>query len=363
MKRLYEKYINNIQNVINKPTGLGYIHERTSNFSGADGDFEKSLLSESRVLEPKTGMEQLAKLMNIKEVKAPFMGDHPDFKHLRTTNKADYHYITSMFIDVKNSTNFHRKYDLDQIAMIIQTIVTAATHTCALFGGHIQRMQYDGVFAYFGGRTISKEDSVKAAINAASFFTYFIRYELREVFQMEDIDNIYTRIGIDFGDDKEVQWIVFGTAGCSELTTNSLHTSLAPKMQSNAESNGIVIGDNVKARLGHLELLCDFLRDEKGNVDTSKRYIYKDTDKGFYYGQYKFKWDQYLKKFSFVKTDKNGNLYIDYDSTSVNDESSRLEKLYHGFNILKGGNASFDQNELNDNGRGVNLQNHRFHRR
>lgn len=142
-------------------------------------------MNASVALEPKTGLETLAKLLGIREIMKPILGDHPDFKHLRLTGGFDYHYIVSMFIDVKGSTNFHKKYSLEQIAVIIQTIVTAATHTCALFGGHIQRLQYDGVFCYFGGKTVPKDEAVKSAMNAATFFSYFIKYELKEIFEID----------------------------------------------------------------------------------------------------------------------------------------------------------------------------------
>jgi class 3 adenylate cyclase len=273
-------------------------------------------------------------------------------------------YIVSMFIDVKGSTQFHRKYTLEQIAVIIQTIVIAATHTIALFGGHIQRLQYDGVFCYFGGRNISKEDAVKSAIDAASFFSYFIKHELKDIFEVEGIENVYTRVGIDFGDDKDVQWI-FGSDGCDELTTNSLHTSLAPKMQANAKANGIMIGHNVRERLGTAQLFTDLLRDSKGNVEEGNRYIFRNPDENFYYTQFIFEWPAYLKEtYWFIKADPDGGLKIDYTSgiTSHSKAQKSLENLYQKTGALATGVATISsQGKIQSNSNGYPIPQNRFY--
>jgi len=364
MKKLYTPYISRIENILRKRTGLSGLDENYSSFSGEDKDwFAKGIKSESWTLEPKTALSELANLLGISEVRTPIMGDHPDYQHLRQTGGYDHGYIVSVFIDVKNSTNFHRKYDLNQIAMIIQTIVTAGTQTCALFGGHIQRMQYDGIFAYFGGKNISKESAIQSAIDATSFFSFFIKHELSALFEMEEIDNIYTRIGVDFGDDDDVQWLIFGTPGCSELTTNSLHTSLAPKMQSYAPNNGIMIGENIKKKMGVIELFCDFLRDSDGNIDNSKKYIYQDPKKGFHYCQYDFKWQNYLKHmYSFVKSDEKGMLYIDDSAQPDTFGKNRANELYKHFSALQSGSPDVSTKKgFSNDGSGVSIPPHNFH--
>jgi hypothetical protein len=52
-------------------------------------------------------------------------------------------------------------------------------------GGHIQRLQGDGVFAYFGGKTVDKNRAVELAVTACSMFTYFVKNDLKDVF-LED---------------------------------------------------------------------------------------------------------------------------------------------------------------------------------
>ena len=295
-------------------------------------------------IEPTTSMTQLAKLLD-RPVKLPKTGDHPDFRQLRNAGSSmyEYHYITSVFMDVKNSTSLFRRYTLEQIPVIIQAIVTAATHTCALFDGHIQRMQYDGVFAYFGGKGVTREQAVHNAINAATFFTYFVKYELPTVFEALDIEKIFTRTGIDFGDDNDTLWSVYGTGDCTELTTTSLHTSLAPKMQQHAESNGIMVGDNVKKRLGVNDSFCDLKKDDRGNIDENQRYIFKDSEDRFYYTQHRFLWEKYLvKTYDFVKVDDKRKLFIDYNPNISDQELRRQQQVAQDTRDLEAGRSSLN---------------------
>lgn len=354
-KNLFDNYTANIKNIISGNYGMGAMNEQYSNLSGIQ-NFEKAQ-SSIEMLEPSTALKDLAYLLGIKEIKKPVKGDHPDFKNLRTKKGVEMHYIVSMFIDVKNSTKLHYNYDLNQITLILQTIIAAATQTCALFGGHIQRIQGDGVFVYFGGKGINKIQAMEEAVNAASFFTYFVKYELRELFEMEDINRIFTRIGIDFGDDPDVMWAIFGLPGCDELTTNSLHTSLPAKMQSYAPSNGILLGQNICEKLSDIDSYSDFLRDERGNIDSQKQYIFKKPDGSFKYYQKSFKWDSYLKNsFPFVKSDEQGKLYID-DSIDPAQEAERLRRL----EVLKSVGEMSKTNILLNSRKPIPVPLHGFH--
>ncbi len=54
------------------------------------------------------------------------LGAHPSFSHLKINNQSEYHYIVSMFVDVKNSTVLFKKYEPDVVANICRTIQLAA---------------------------------------------------------------------------------------------------------------------------------------------------------------------------------------------------------------------------------------------
>jgi len=260
--------------------------------------------------------------------------------------------------DIKNSTGLFRKYSPDVVKGITNTIQCAAIHTCLVFGGYIHRLQGDGLFVYFGGRKIEKKDAVVSALNATSMFSYFVKNDLKKLFDEEGIENINTRIGIDFGDDRDVLWSVAGIGERSEITTTSLHTSLAAKMQAIANTNGIVVGDYVKSYSAIDEAYFDWVRDYKGEI--KERYIFKDSERSFYYKALDFKWLKYLKAQPFISEDTDGRLY--FDNNSEEKEKKRLEELKKTLALINSSNAytSKDGNISNNPG-GIKNKEHRFH--
>lgn len=289
------------------------------------------------------------------ELRDAEIGLHPDFKHMKNTDETLRHYITSVFIDIKGSTKLNDSYELETIYTITNTVQSAAIHVCLLMGGHIQRLQGDGIFVYFGGKNVNKSEAVKRAATATSIFTYFIKNDLQKIFEEEGVDNISTRIGIDFGDDEDVLWGNFGVGNCTELTTLSLHTSLAPKMQSYAGKNGIIVGQNVKDRLNIDEKFFDYVKDSDGKI--IERYIYEGPKKSVYYTQYRFDWLNYLKSLPDIKCDKEGNLY--YESV---EQQERLNQLRSTASLINSGTAyTNSKGNISSNPNDVKNNGHRFH--
>ncbi len=230
------------------------------------------------------------------------IGHHPHFKHLKTTGGTEKHYIISTFIDIKGSTNLYKKYDEETNMIITNTIQLAAINVCVLFGGFIQRIQGDGLFVYFGGKNIDRKMAMQQCMTALSLFTYFVKNDLKNLFEQHGIERIYTRIGVDFGDDDKVLWGVAGVNGSSEIATYSLHTSLAAKMQVHAGSNEIVVGQFVKDIASFDDILYSVVED--------KRYIFTNPEKNFYYTQFKFDWYKYLRASKFIISSTDGQLDI-----------------------------------------------------
>ena len=99
-----------------------------------------------------------------------------------------------------------------------------------------------------------------------------------------------------------------GIGEISEVTTCSLHTSLASKMQSSAVSNGIVIGDHVKNESTTLvEFYTPVCHRTKNEND---RYIFQIPEERFNYTQYDFNWLAFLKSQDFIATDLSGQLQL-----------------------------------------------------
>jgi adenylate cyclase len=234
------------------------------------------------------------------------LGLHPDFGHLKNSNTTEEHYIVSAFIDIKGSTNLFKKFDKETIFLITNAIQRAGIHTALIFGGYIHRLQGDGIFVYFGGKNISREKAVLQALQAVSVYTHFVKNDLKEYFNSQGIENISIRTGIDLGYTEDVLWGNAGIGEISEVTTCSLHTSLASKMQSSAQTNGIVVGDFIKSELENSDDLFKPVSRRTGNEND--RYIYRIADRNFNYTQYDFNWERFLKKQPFIAVDQFGNV-------------------------------------------------------
>jgi adenylate cyclase len=306
--KLYKNYVSDIANYLQE--GKRGEFRKSMNYSNFDG----SRLNESQTpwgdkFRNELNFNSLSGLSNITGIKANYhqrLGAHPEFSYLKEKNAAEYHYITTMFIDIKKSTDLFKKYYPETVARISRTIQDAAIHTCWYFDGYVHRLQGDGLMVYFGGKNTSIAQSTTNAFNASSFFTYFVKNDLKELFNEQGIGRIYTRVGLDTGEKEDVLWHLAGMGECSEITTCSLHTSLASKMQAQTVSNGIMVGDNV---LKYKEIDSLFFKHTQ-YVEEGKKsdYIFSIPDENFYYKQHDFNWQAYLNKHPLVNVDEDGNL-------------------------------------------------------
>lgn len=261
------------------------------------------------------------------------LGAHPDFRHLKSTNGSEYHYAVTMFVDVRRSTELFRKYNPDVVANICRTIQLAAIHTCWYFDGYIHRLQGDGLMVYFGSKKLTKQKAIDDALMAASFISYFVKNDLKNLFEEQGVNRIYTRIGIDFGDDKDTLWHNAGIGECSEVTTTSLHTSLACKLQAQAESNGVVVGDNILTFYSDQKDYFTYKKYKKDGVE--RPYVFEIPDEYFRYKQHDFKWERFLKNHPEIEEDEEGNLIFTGTSIlqnqRVQQHISQLQKNVTGY--------------------------------
>lgn len=95
-----------------------------------------------------------------------------------------------------------------------------------------------------------------------------------------------------------------GLGDSGEVTTCSLHTSLAPKMQANATSNGIVTGQNIINQISS--------SDKYFKVKSKPIWDYED---GRFYNQYDFNWERYLVDNDFAKQNIDGDLILNIGNT------------------------------------------------
>lgn len=314
---IYTSYYNAIESVMTGNKGSRAVNESYLGATGSDIRKAMSFSEGGRLTDNSLlpGLQDLANELGVTPNFDQKLGSHPDFEYLKGTDETEKHYIVSMFIDIKGSTNLFRKYDGETVMLISNTIQKAAIHTCLVFGGYIHRLQGDGMFVYFGGKNISPELATERALQSAAMFTYFVKHDLKKLFDEQGIESIFTRIGIDLGHDNDMVWGSAGIGEISEVTTCSLHTSLAPKMQAHAVSNGIVVGDHVKNAVEKAQSF--FTAVCKRTNDETDRYIFRIPEKGFYYTQYDFNWFSFLKQQDFIATDLNGNLNLKSKSAII----------------------------------------------
>jgi adenylate cyclase len=227
------------------------------------------------------------------------VGSHPDFAHLEYGDE-EYHHCTSVFVDLKGSTRLARTLPLPKVQQIKNGLLESAIEIFQAFDGHIQRLQGDAVFALFCRKGVSKEDSMVDALNAASVLQAFIEDYLNPKFEAVGLPEIAARIGIDFGDDDEVLWSRYGVGDCHEITTTSLHTDLASKLQSRAKSRGIMIGDNVRKLLDIPDEFLEVKKIIKDGIPVDRKYIVEYGD--FKYRMWSFKWETYLRYFAISRS-------------------------------------------------------------
>ena len=308
--KIYDDYLKTIKTAIAADRKS---RNRMDNLEGFDESLQKGFsykdfktqVPEKRLL---PSLSELAEALGLQADFEQQLGLHPDFAYLKYSDQIEKHYITSMFVDIKGSTNLFKRYEPETVLVITNTIQRAAIHTCLIFGGYVHRLQGDGLFVYYGRKGLDVTIAVLNALLSSSVFTYFVKNDLKKLFNQQGIEDIYTRIGIDLGYDRDVIWAMAGIGEISEVTTCSLHTSLACKMQGHAANNGIVIGDNIKDQmtvLGEYFIpVCLRTGDEK------HRYIFRNPDENFNYTQYDFDWLKFLKRQDFIATDLQGNLSL-----------------------------------------------------
>lgn len=235
------------------------------------------------------------------------IGNHPDFKFLSETETIKHHCV-SMFVDIKGSTRLSLKYSLEEVRLIKDTLLTLCINVVSHFGGHVHRLQGDAAFVQFVRKDSNPNDSIINALNAASVLCQAVSDDLSSAFESYGLDPIKIRVGIDYGSDEEVMWSHYGISNCNELTTTSLHTDLAAKLQHKASVNSIRIGKNL---VDAIEIKEDYISIPtiiKNGISTEDKYIIQSPELN--YRQFEFNWKKYLNSFSFFQQNGSGRLEL-----------------------------------------------------
>ncbi len=175
------------------------------------------------------------------------IGGHPDFLHLAGTDEVEYHYITTIFVDIKNSTRLSLRYELATVQHIKNSILRAASETVRALDGHVHRFMGDALMGYFGGKGQSKESSAMAAISCAAMLNTLMKESVVPALEERGIDagDLGFRVGIDFGDDSNVLWSSYGFSKVKEVTATSFNVDVSAKLQSLASKDRAMLGGSL----------------------------------------------------------------------------------------------------------------------
>lgn len=296
MTSIYSNYLDRITDILDKKPNL----ETFSIREGLEKADDIVVLRDSNdtTLVP-TGQNLLPVLFGtpVGYKSAPTIGTHPNFTDMKFGDKR-YQYCTSMFIDIKGSTNLSVNYNLEQVRMMKDAILSVCIQTVTIFGGHVQRLQGDGLYAQFTDVNIHQNDMIINALNAATVLCQFISTTLADLFVKRNLKPLRIKVGIDFAEEEKCLWSHYGLPGCNELTATSLHVDLASKLQSRCGSNEIRIGQFVKQ---FLDLPSDYIS-VPSTIDGKEEPFIKSS---IGYRQYIFDWRAYLSIFDFVHKENN----------------------------------------------------------
>ncbi|WP_321879435.1 nucleotide-binding domain-containing protein [Burkholderia cepacia] len=181
------------------------------------------------------------------ELNASAIGPHPDFAYLVGSDDTELHHVTTMFVDIANSTRLALRYNLQEVRRIKNTILRAASEVVRSLDGHVHRFMGDALMAYFGGRLQTKESSAMAALSCAAMLQLLMTQSVVPDLLRYGIDarDIGFRIGIDFGDDTEVLWSSYGYSTVNEVTATSFFVDASAKLQGMASKDSAMLGQNL----------------------------------------------------------------------------------------------------------------------
>lgn len=297
---IFNPYLDVIKKAVDKdPKRMNKLFSLHQEDSDYDLSYIKGLRAELPGLESLNESTRLIKGLGAPAINnLPSLGNHPDFSYLRGTTNTEKHWIISGFVDVRKSTQLNNRFTLQTVALITEGIVKASIFAVNLCGGYVHRIQGDGLMVYFGGKNIEKKQATKDALKAFALISYFVKNDLKEYFEANGIKDVFTRAGLDLGHDNQVLWMYSGLGEAGEVTTSSLHTSLAPKMQATALSNGIVVGQHILNQLSN---------DKYFKQKSKPIWDYED---GRFYNHYDFDWEKYITENDFAVQDQNGNVIL-----------------------------------------------------
>lgn len=176
------------------------------------------------------------------------IGTPQDFKHLEyQRERTEKHYIVTLFVDIKGSTRLSLLKPLEEVYQFKNAVIQTCIEVIRSLDGQVHRIMGDAVMAFFGGKSICKEDAIADVINCSVVLRALLENSIKPFMLQQgwEAQDIGFRVGIEFGDADEVLWAAYGYAGVSEVTATGLPIDMASKLQSQASKNDTMLGQKI----------------------------------------------------------------------------------------------------------------------
>lgn len=187
------------------------------------------------------------------------IGCHPDFAELAGTDNQVYHHISSLFLDIRNSTRLSFLFPLEEVVIIKNSILIAASEAVRALDGYVHRFMGDALLAFFGNKHTHPDSSTVDAINCASLLEALMVGSIIPFLKKRGVDADYLgfRIGLDYGPDEKVLWASYGLGSVVEVTATSFHVDVAAKLQNMARKNTAMLGETIYR---HMDLPDEYMK-------------------------------------------------------------------------------------------------------
>ncbi|MDH5681035.1 MAG: adenylate/guanylate cyclase domain-containing protein, partial [Spirochaetota bacterium] len=197
--------------------------------------------------------------------------------------------IVTLFMDIEISTGLSNRFELEDVYNIKNAFIKLTMTIIQSFDGHVHRIMGDAVMAFFGGFGQKDENSVINGINCASVLQLFVNNDVIPFLKGEyghDVE-FGIRIGLDYGNAKDVLWSSYGFPGMEEVTATSFYVDIASKMQHIAKKNQIMIGKNLKEHIDLPEELVENKSELMPSFPKHNSLFYK-------YHSFELNWTEYI---------------------------------------------------------------------
>jgi len=186
-----------------------------------------------------------------------------------------------LYVDLVGSTTMTLELPEDKLAIIISSFAQEMAYVVNQYGGFVLKFVGDAVLAYF----VSEKNTLTAAdnvVSCAKSMITVIEKGINPILEQYDYPDLRIKIGIDFGKAIVVRYGADEKQSHVDLMGPCMN--IASKIQSQAKTNQILIGDDVFKKL-HPSTQRDF----KEIIWKNNEWKYRSRLTGEIYKVYEFK--------------------------------------------------------------------------